>query len=371
MKPTEFIAALGKGQLGAAYFFEGSDRFLHQECRHAVVDSMPPETRAWCLAEVEFQPGRLWHELEGTQQMPMLGGRLFLLFSDPDDFKHSLDEDFEALEAYLKSPSSFATLIFAAVEPDRRRRFIQLLEKRAAVVEMQPLKRSEAATWLTQYARRAGVEIDPTLAEEIAARFEDHPAWRDSTPAGVNLLWMRTEVEKLFTARHGAKRLEREDLAQLVSFRQEHEIGRLLDSIAERQFGAALGRLRALLASKEPETLLLWCIGDLFRQALKSGSAGGGRGLGRGAVSGGWSANPLSTFEIARRAASRYSRDELVLGMRLVRGADLAVKSSWKDSRILLEFLVWQVIAGGASEATGHGLPAFDFPAFPEAPGLS
>jgi len=32
--------------------------------------------------------------------------------------------------------------------------------------------------------------------------------------------------------------------------------------------------------------------------------------------------------------------------LRAVRRADLGIKSSWKDSRILLEFLVWQIVVG-------------------------
>jgi DNA polymerase III delta subunit len=163
---------------------------------------------------------------------------------------------------------------------------------------------------------------------------------------------MRTEIEKLLAAKPDAKRLERADLDLIVTFREEHEIGKLLSALAERHFGKALSYLRALLASKEPETLLLWCIGDLFRQAIKGASA-----YVRG---GGWSrpAGPFSTYEIALRAARTYSREELLLALRLVRGADLAIKSSWKDSAILLEFLVWQIItAKGAGSA-----PAFDLP---------
>ena len=44
-----------------------------------------------------------------------------------------------------------------------------------------------------------------------------------------------------------------------------------------------------------------------------------------------------------------YPREELLQAMRAVRRADLGIKSSWKDSRILLEFLVWQIVVGKES----------------------
>ena len=350
MDPTQFIAVLNRGKPASAYFLRGPDRFLHEECRTAIPTSLPAEAREWCFTEIEFKPGRLARELEGANQMPMLGGHSYFFFSDPEDFKHAGDEDYDDLQAYLESPSPSATVVFAAVEPDRRRRFIQLLEKKAQVVEMLPLGRREAQAWLKSYLRKAGVEIDPQLAEAVAAKFESQGG-REAGRPGVNLLWMRTEMQKLLAARPDAKRLERADLDLIVTFREEHEIGKLLAALAERQFGKALACLRALVASKEPETLLLWCIGDLFRQAIKGAPA-----YGRG----GWSRpfSPFSTYEIAQRAARTYSQDELLLALRLVRGADLAIKSSWKDSAILLEFLVWQIITA----KSGDSLPAFELP---------
>jgi len=346
MRPTEFMAQLRKGRPEAAYLLLGPDRFLHEECRAAIVASLPPGAREWCLAEVEYQPGRLARELEGASQMPMLGGHSYLVFSDPEDFKQASDADYEALQAYLARPSPFTTVVFMAVEPDRRRRFIQLLEKKTQLVEMLPLAGREAAAWLTGHLQKAGVEIDVELAAEIAAKFTSSPESPGGAKrAGVNLLWLRTEIEKLLTARAGVKRLGREDLDVMVAFREEHEIGKLLAALADREFPEALAQLRTLLASKEPETLILWCIGDLFRQALKAGSqAPYGRG--------GWGrlANPFSTQEIAPRAVRKYSRQELAQALRLVRRADLGIKSSWKDSRILLEFLIWQIIAAKISE---------------------
>lgn len=342
MSPTDFMAQVGGGKAGRAYFLHGPDRFLAGECRAAVVAAVSPESRPWRLAEVDFEPGRLARELDGAYQMPMLGGSLFLLFSDPDDFRRANDQDYEALEAYLGKPSSFATVVFTAAEPDRRRRFVQLLEKKTIVVELLPLDRLKAARWLEQFLGRAGVAIAPELASEVAARFESHPDPRSDAKPGVNLLWMRTEVEKVLTARPGAKSLEESDAELMVSFREEHEIAKLLDAIAERQAAPALERLRALLASKEPETLILWSIGDLIRQALKSNSGSSPRGWG-------WSrpgSRRLSVFEIAQRAARHYSSSELAAALRRTRDADLAIKSSWRDSRVLLEILVWQVMAG-------------------------
>jgi DNA polymerase III subunit delta len=342
MRPTEFVATLRKGKLGPAYFLLGPDRFLHEECRQAIVHSLPPETREWCLADIEFEPGHLERELQNASQMPMLGGHSYYVFSDPQDFKSASDEDTEALRTYLEKPSPFSTLVFAAAGPDRRRRFIQLLLKMAQVVELSPLGPREAAGWARDFCRGAGVELGAELALALVEKFPTGAdSSRDPSHQAVNLLWVRTELEKLLTARDGAKRIEADDLRIIASFREEHEIGKMLRAIAERKCAEALDILRALFAGKVGETLLLWCIADLFRQGLKStGPSGFGRG--------GWGrqASPFSTWEIAPIAARNYKREELLQALRLIRRTDLAVKSSWKDAPLLLELLIWQITRG-------------------------
>ncbi len=363
MGPAEFIRKAAQAKLGPAYFLRGPDAFLQEECRTALVASIPADSRPWCLAEIEFEPGRLARGLEGASQMPMLGGHSLLVFSDPEDFGHAAEEDYKALEAYLERPSPFATVVFLASEPDRRRRFIQLLEKKTELVELRPLGRKEAARWLVDYLARQQVEISPELAESVISKFESSFDPRGGGASGVNLLWVRTEIEKILTANSGAKRLEARDLEAMAGFREEHVIGKLLRAIAERKFARALEELRALLRSKESEILLLWSVGELFRQTLKIAAPGGRRhSAGYGARSG-WGSNrwsnPFSTEEIAREAARAYSYPEQLQALRLVRQADLGIKSSWKDSKILLEFLVWQIVVGKGPKS----IPAFELPA--------
>jgi DNA polymerase III subunit delta len=362
MGPSEFIRKAGQGKLGPAYFLRGPDAFLQEECRTALVGSIPADARPWCLTEIEFESGRLRRQLESASQMPMLGGHSFFIFSDPEDFGHAGEADYEALDSYFERPSSFATVVFLASEPDRRRRFIQLLEKKAELVELKPLGRKEAAGWLAEYLGRQKVEIVPELAEAVISRFESSADPRGGGASGVNLLWVRTEIEKILTSRPDSRRIEASDLELLVGFREEHVIGKLLRAIAERKFARALEELRALLASQESEILLLWSIGDLFRQTLKLAGPAGRRAPGYGAKGGGgwnrWS-NPFSTEEIARDAARAYSYPEQLQALKLVRQADLGIKSSWKDSKILLEFLIWQVVVGKGPKS----IPAFELPA--------
>src|SRR6059036_505804 len=80
MGPAEFIAAVRKGKPAPVYFLRGPDRFLHEECRRALIESVPPQAREWCLSDIEFQPGRLAKELEAPTRYPCWGAAITFSF---------------------------------------------------------------------------------------------------------------------------------------------------------------------------------------------------------------------------------------------------------------------------------------------------
>jgi hypothetical protein len=67
MGPTEFIRQMTSGKPGAVYFLRGPDRFMQDQCRTALVAAVPPEARAWCLSEIEFEPGALERQLDNAR----------------------------------------------------------------------------------------------------------------------------------------------------------------------------------------------------------------------------------------------------------------------------------------------------------------
>jgi len=208
----------------------------------------------------------------------MLGGRNFLLISDPEDFKQAGDEDVEALRAYLERPSPFSTVVFLATEPDRRRRFVTLLEKKAQLVELRSPDRREAADWVEHFLQQAGVEIARGLAKISPGSLKSVRIRAPRPTLGRQPALDAHGAGKIADGPPGPEASEPADLEVIVAFREEREIGKLLRAIGERKCAAALATLRELLASKVAETLILWCIGDLFRQAMRGVPSFGNRG---------------------------------------------------------------------------------------------
>ena len=242
-------------------------------------------------------PGSFAHALEGAEQMPMLGGHNFLLISDTEDFKQAGDEDVEALARLPGTPLALLHGGFSGHGAGPAAALHHVARKKSAgggVALAGPPGGRGLGGALSSNTR--AWKSRASLAEEIAGKFEISQDSRSAAgPSAVNLLWMRTELEKLLTARPGMKRVESADLEVIVAFREEREIGKLLRAIGERKCAVALATLRELLASKVAETLILWCIGDLFRQALRGVSSYGNRG--------GWSRGRQPLFDLGNCAA--------------------------------------------------------------------
>ena len=160
MRPTEFITALRKGPVGAAYFLRGPDRFLQEECRKAVVNSIPPDSRQWCLTELEFAAGQLPACARRRRADAHVGRPQFPAHFRPGGFQvKRATRMWKRCARTWSVPRPFSTVVFLATEPDRRRRFVTLLEKKAQLVELRSPDRREAADWVEHFLQHAGVEI--------------------------------------------------------------------------------------------------------------------------------------------------------------------------------------------------------------------
>ena len=331
MTPKQFVDRLRRGDWAPVYFFCGEEAFLHQKCRQELLKALPEEAHAWGVHSLEWRAGELAGVLDQASQMPMVGPRNLFLIRDAEDFAHAKEADYEALQGYLRQPPLFSTVVFMAEEPDRRRRFVTLLFKQAEVVEMRRPEAAEVVRWISRLLQRQGVEIDREAAEELAEEF------------GRNLLWIHTELEKLRLSRPEQKRITVRDLESLVSLAEDHEVTRLLRCIAERKGREALLQLAHLIRSHEPELRLLWHIGHLFRRSLSLSN-----------YPDRYPARPGRGADLLPRIAARsYSHQERLQALRSVHEADLEIKSSWKDTHLHLEFLIWKIIERSASKVMG------------------
>ncbi|HEU4345516.1 MAG TPA: DNA polymerase III subunit delta [Candidatus Binatia bacterium] len=247
-------------------------------------------------------------------------------------------------------PWSF--LLMTAIQVDRRTRLYKRLEEIGAALNMElqrdragKISREALVEFIDQRLRQAGKSLEPRAREMILVR------------AGHELRGFGQELEKLLLYVGDRPTITARDVEAIVADQGEAWIFDLTRSVADRNVAASLGQLGRLLAQGEHPLKLLgtlagevrkliaarqlidtelsgiWRRGMNYEQFQKSVLKQGGPLLTR---------NPYADYMCFQRA-DHFCLDELILYMRRIFEADLRLKSSGSDPRLLMERLILEM----------------------------
>ena len=247
-------------------------------------------------------------------------------------------------------------LLLTAVQVDRRTRLFKRFEELGAILHLAlerdrsgKILRENLLEFVNQQLRQAGKNLALQAREMILAR------------AGDDLRGLQQELEKLILSVGDHATILPNDVESMVADRGEAWIFDLTRALGERDAGAALGQLARLIAQGEhPLKILgtvaaearrllsarrllahdlakLWRRGMTYQQfqqtVLKQGKTVlGGR-------------NPYGDYMTLQRA-ERFSLVELSSFMQRLFEADLRLKSSAAQPRIVLEKLFLEICLG-------------------------
>lgn len=200
-----------------------------------------------------------------TEAFPLLrsgslfGGHTLVLMHNAEEIKKK--EDIDAFAAYCKSPSQTGTLILTSDRPGLDKR----LEKSVSGGQKKifwEMFENQKQGWLTNYARKQGVSLDPEAAELILELVEN------------NKLALAAEVDRLCL--FFPERIGPEDVETYIYHAKEENVFTLFGSLAAGEFEGSLEILEKLLLSSENHPVqlvagLLWQFQNLL--AIKSGEA--------------------------------------------------------------------------------------------------
>lgn len=190
-----------------------------------------------------------------------------------------------ALAAYLpRLPETTALAFWEPGAVDLPPALQQACRARQANLERfeAPLGR-ELREWVIARARAHDVTIEVSAAEALLDAvcpqgWREAPRGRDSAPP--NLQRLDTELQKLATAvqsRPQGPSITARVVAALVTGEAAPDIFALVNAVADRHTGLALGRLRALLDHGVAPEALLPLLASQFSLLLRVPAAGGGR----------------------------------------------------------------------------------------------
>jgi DNA polymerase III subunit delta len=355
---AEIEASRNGGALRPGYVLLGDEAYLYERCRRTILDTLiDPAMRDFALAEIDLAETSIFEALDRAQTPSLMAPFqvLFLRNIKMLYTRGAKKDEFAALDAYGRSPNPQALLIFVAghlhlpsdlrrmdmQDKDRYERIRETLGDWCGMVELVRVEESDAMRWLVAEAEKRDRTLDVDAARELADAL------------GADLMLMASELEKLvlytggrYSGTAGERgRITLGDVETMVLGAKQRSLYELTDAISAKDRPRALALLQGLLNASDggEESAIghLYMLARTFRQMLVilEKNVRDSRAIWQ-ALWQGFRMPPFAADDLIRQARRYKSRRDLTRALRLIARADLELRSSPPDKRLVLERLV-------------------------------
>lgn len=348
--PTErFVAEVAGRKLRPAYVFIGDEVFFRDQCRQALLRHLvPDDLRDFSLHDLDLAGSSIADVLDRARTPSLMAPFQVLFIRGVKNLygRGSHEEEFAAIEAYVKDPNPAAVLIFVAdhisipadvrrmemQDKDRYQRIRDTLGEYCGIVELARVEESDGIRWVVEHAQQESVRVDQDAARELIDAL------------GADMMLVSRELEKLILYVGEKKQITLGDVETMVLAAKQRSLYELTDAISAKDKPRALAVLGALLSTSEGEEAAighLYMLARTFRQMLVilEKNVRDPRTIWQ-ALWQGFRVPPFAAEDIIRQARRYKSRRELTRALRLVARADLQLRSNPPSKRIVLEQLV-------------------------------
>ena len=346
-------AEAGTGKLRPGYVLAGDEIFLLDRCRAAVLKAfVPPDLRDFCLSDLDLTSTSIFEVLDRAQTPSLMAPFQVIFVRNVRQLytRGAKKDEFAALDRYFKSPNPQAMLLFIAdflripadtrrMDLDDKNRFERLTETLGAhcgIVELARVNEEDAMRWATAKAQESDLRLEADAARELVDAL------------GADMMLVSSELEKLLLYTSGRGRITLGDVETLVLSAKQRTLYELTDAISARDRVRALALLQGLLnssdAGEDAAIGHLYMLARTFRQMLVilEKNVRDSRAIWQ-ALWQGFRMPPFAADDLIRQARRYKSRRELTRALRLVARADLELRSSPPDKRLVLERLVYEL----------------------------
>lgn len=354
MTPAQFLAKVKRNELPPVCLFLGQEGYNRRRCREALIKAAPVEAERHDAGETSlaaiiddarsmslFAAERLVFVMNAEAAMPRTSRTAAAASDDEEGDEGSAGPatgDAGLLEAYVKSPTPGVTLVFEATrwdfEGDDKTKLERVRKYYGAIKEVVEFRRftvDEARAELDRIARAANVRLDPAAAEALV----------EALAADVGRIAVELEKLSLY-----GKPITADELPLLVPDARQSTIFGLVAALGRRDRARSLETLDALVREGEYLPLALTFLASQFRMALvaKEANLRGAMGVQGHFQKAGvpmWG----SRAEQVWQTASKFSKEQLERGLKLIFEADRDLRSARPDDRTVVENFVVKLCA--------------------------
>jgi DNA polymerase III subunit delta len=356
-------AAASNRALRPGYVLAGDEIFLYERCRRALIDSLvDPTLREFSLSDLDLAETGIFEVLDRARTPSLMAPFQVIFVKNLKNLytRGAKKEEFAALHEYWRSPNPQAVLIFVAdhlrlpadlrrmdlQDKERFERIRETLGDDCGIVELPRVDEADAVRWLVGNAESREMKFDPDAARELVDAL------------GADMMLIASELEKLVLYAAAHRRITLGDVETMVLAAKQRSLYELTDAISARDKARALILLHGLLNASDggEDSAIghLYMLARTFRQmaVILEKNVRDSRAIWQ-ALWQGFRMPPFAAEDLIRQARRFSSRRELLEKLRLIAQADLELRSSPPDKRLVLERLVMELASEPRPRPTG------------------
>jgi DNA polymerase-3 subunit delta len=357
-----FLAEVSGDSRRPGYVLLGDEAFLYEMCRRGVLEALvPADLRDFCLHNIDLGETSIFEALDLAQTPSLMAPFQVLFIRNVKTLygRGQKKDEFAAIDEYFRNANPQALIIFVAdhislpsdvrkmdmQDKERAERIRETLGDVCGVVELQQVAEDDGVQWVLAEAVRGGTPFTDDAARELVDAL------------GAEMLTVKSELEKLllYANAQGAARVEVVDVETMVSAAKQRSLYELTDAISLKDAPRALALLQGLLNASEggDEAAIghVFMLAKTFRQMLilNEKQVKDQRAMWQ-VLWPGFRVAPFAADQLIAQARRYRDRGELTRGLRMIAKADLELRSSPPDKRLVLERLVLR-LTGSRVEA--------------------
>lgn len=347
-----FIKEINGNARRPGYVLLGDEAFLFERARRGVLNALvPPDLRDFCLHDLDLAETSIFEALDLAQTPSLMAPFQILFLRNVKTLygRGQKKEEFAAIDDYFRRPNPQALLLFVAdhlcipqdlrtmdmQDKERAERIRETLGDICGIVELQRVSEDDAVRWVLREAETQSIQFNEDAARELV----------DSLHA--EMLMLASEVNKLllYAEAQSASTIELNDVETMVPSAKQRSLYELTDAISLKDAPRAIALLQGLLnSSEEGEDAAIghiFMLAKTFRQmlVLNERQVKDQRAMWQ-VLWPGFRVAPFAADALIAQARRYRDREELTRGLQSIARADIELRSSPPDKRLVLERLV-------------------------------
>ncbi len=339
MKHTEFFTALKNGKIEKCYLFEGEEEFIKQSALQRLRRQVAGGDFA-AMNDVRLHDPAPDALIAAAETLPFMSERRFVevrgcaLLSGEKPKEYDEEKAVERYQEYfLDLPETACIVFYVRGKADGRKKFYQLLKKRATLVSFDQLDDQELTRWIAKELDKGGKKISFPCCQQL---------WFS---AGRDLTLLSNELDKLIAFLGERTEVTKEDIDAICVKSVEYKVFDLADTLLSGKGSRAMAMLDGLLREGEERMMLLSILGRQCRQLhYAAAMAAAGKNPAQIGTEIG-----IPSFAVSKtlNLAKRYSAAQLKKMARLCTETEYQVKSGQLMENGALEMVMLQIMGLG------------------------